>query len=336
MTTENTALTLPDEQTFLAQIRAINQFQKVAKANMVPGLDFGIIPGTQKPTLLKPGAEKISKLLGLADTYDIIEQVEDWAKPFFHYVIRCTLTSISSDVVISTGLASCNSMEARYRWRDSKRKCPSCGAEAIIKGKAEYGGGWICFKKQGGCSAKFTEGEPSIESQKAGRVENDDIYSQVNTILKMARKRALVDAALSAGRLSAIFTQDLEDAVGVDVEAEPAHTETPKPAQQQPQRASREQLTEAIASASPEIRDQILNAKSYEVTAQTFQANLAALGITSSAQMCSELGVATWQVYAKTLKAKDATANPYQCAIDEIKKLRMAKEAAAAGEGAIQ
>jgi hypothetical protein len=73
-----------------------------------------------------------------------------------------------------------------------------------------------------------------------------------------------------------------------------------------------------------------------EVTEATFQANLAAMGIKTSAQMASELGVADWLTYKKALKARDANANPYQAAIDELKKLRMAKEAAAAGEGAIQ
>ena len=36
-------------------------------------------------------------------------------------------------------------------------ECPKCGAEAIIKGKEEYGGGWLCWKEKGGCNAKFTE-----------------------------------------------------------------------------------------------------------------------------------------------------------------------------------
>jgi len=106
--------------------------------------------------------------------------------------------------VVSEGLGECNSMESKYRWRDSKRRCPSCRAEAIIKGKAEYGGGWLCFTKKGGCGAKFLDGDESIEGQTTGQVANDDIYSQVNTILKMAKKRALVDAALSAGRPGAI------------------------------------------------------------------------------------------------------------------------------------
>jgi hypothetical protein len=36
-------------------------------------------------------------------------------------------------------------------------------------------------------------------------------FSLVNTLLKMARKRALIDAILSATRASRIFTQDIED-----------------------------------------------------------------------------------------------------------------------------
>jgi hypothetical protein len=37
--------------------------------------------------------------------------------------------------------------------------CPTCGKPSMIKGKAEYGGGWLCFKKKGGCGAKFTDAE---------------------------------------------------------------------------------------------------------------------------------------------------------------------------------
>ena len=36
--------------------------------------------------------------------------------------------------------------------------CPSCGKKgAIIKGKEEYGGGYLCYKKKGGCGAKFKD-----------------------------------------------------------------------------------------------------------------------------------------------------------------------------------
>jgi len=212
-----TALTLPDEAQFRHDMQAINRFQQIVHSTMIVDLDYGIIPGTQKPTLLKPGAEKIAKLLGLSDQYEILDRFEDWHEPLFRYLIKCRLIHLATGLVISEGLGECNSMESKYRWRESKRKCPVCGAEAIIKGKEQYGGGWICFKKIGGCGEKWEAGDPEIEAQQIGRVENEDIYSQVNTILKMAKKRALVDAALSAGRLSDIFTQDMEDTGHIEI-----------------------------------------------------------------------------------------------------------------------
>ncbi len=208
-----TALTLPEEGQFKKDIDAINRFQKIVHNTMIQGQDYGVIPGTSKPALLKPGAEKIAKLLGLSDQYEIVDKKEDWDKPLFHYLIKCKLVHLASGEIISEGIGECNSMESKYRWRDSKRKCPNCGMETITKGKTEYGGGWLCFPKKGGCGAKFEDGDPAIEQQKVGKIENDDIYSQINTILKMAKKRALVDAALSAGRLSEVFTQDVEDMI---------------------------------------------------------------------------------------------------------------------------
>jgi hypothetical protein len=40
---------------------------------------------------------------------------------------------------------------------------------------------------------------------------SQDPFNVINTIVKMAKKRALIDAVLSATRTSAIFTQDIED-----------------------------------------------------------------------------------------------------------------------------
>jgi hypothetical protein len=184
-----TATALPDEQTFRDGLTAIKRFQAIAKTQMIEGHDYGVIPGTNKPTLLKPGAETITKLLGLADEYVILEQTIDWNKPFFHYLIKASLRHMGTGVVISEGVGECNSYESKYRYR------------------------WV-FQSQ------LPEGEkPTVTrtintkkgKAKQFRLENEDIFSQVNTILKMAKKRAMVDAALSAGRLSDVFTQDMED-----------------------------------------------------------------------------------------------------------------------------
>lgn len=48
-------------------------------------------------------------------------------------------------------------------------------------------------------------------NSKERKYKGQDSYSIVNTILKMAKKRALIDAVLSATRSSDIFTQDIED-----------------------------------------------------------------------------------------------------------------------------
>jgi hypothetical protein len=69
----------------------------------------------------------------------------------------------------------------------------------------------ICFRKKGGCGAKFLIGDPQIEGQQVGRVPNPDICDQVNTIQKMATKRALIAAVLIAVNASEFFTQDVED-----------------------------------------------------------------------------------------------------------------------------
>ena len=96
-------------------------------------------------------------------------------------------------------------------YRQGLRLCPKCGTDAIIKGKKEYGGGWLCFGKKGGCGTKWKDGDAAIEGQSTERVPNDDLADQYNTVLKMANKRSLVAAVLNATAASDIFTQDIEE-----------------------------------------------------------------------------------------------------------------------------
>lgn len=178
---------------------------------MVEGSDYGKIPGTDKPTLLKPGAEKLVDLFHCTPCFDLLKTEEDFERGFFNYMFRVRLTQRESGAVLAEGFGSANSMEKRYRWRDAQRKCPTCGKGAIIKGKAEYGGGWLCFKKNGGCGAKYGDADTAITDQQTGKVVNEDIADLANTILKMAKKRALVDGSIALARCSDMFTQDVED-----------------------------------------------------------------------------------------------------------------------------
>jgi hypothetical protein len=210
--------------------KRLEEFQQFVKFYLREGEDYGVIPGTRQDTLLKPGADKLCELYGMADTYPEtrIRRTEDWDKGLFDYEITCVLVRRSTGEVIGEGMGSCNSYESKYRWRDGKRKCPNCQKETIIKGKEEYGGGWLCFKKQGGCGAKFDENYPPIVRQTVGRTENPDIADVKNTILKMAKKRAKIDAVIAATRSSGIFTQDMEDIAEPPAPA-PAAAPAPEP-----------------------------------------------------------------------------------------------------------
>lgn len=174
------------------------------------GGDYGVIPGTKKKTLLKSGADKLCEVYGLYDEYEIKATI-DWEKGLFDYEMKCLLRSRRDDSLVGTGVGCCSSYESKYLWRDSQRVCPKCGSNAIIKGKEEYGGGWLCFVKKGGCGAKFKDGDKSIEGQTIGRIENEDIADIKNTVYKIAKKRAKIDAVIGATRSSGIFTQDLDE-----------------------------------------------------------------------------------------------------------------------------
>ena len=197
------------------------------------GVDYGIIPGTKKPTLLKPGAEKICAFFGYAPDYEILPgSIEDWdgakfGEPLFYYHVRCTLAK--DGAAVGQGTGSCSSWESKYRYRMASRKCPACGVAAMIKGREEYGGGWVCFEKKGGCKAKYKDGDAAIEGQEVGRVANPDIADIINTVQKMGDKRAYIAACLSATGASQYFSQDLEDvdpaALGIDTGGNPVGTQ---------------------------------------------------------------------------------------------------------------
>lgn len=188
----------------------IQVIQEIMEHAMVKDTHYGIIPGCgDKPTLLKAGAEKLSLTFRLSPTYVVTKT--ELGGGHREYEVRCTLTHIPSGRIFGEGVGTCSTQESKYRYRKSERVCPKCESNAIIKGKAEYGGGWLCFAKKGGCGAKFKDDDPLIVEQHVGRVENPDIADVYNTVLKIGKKRSHIDAILTAVAASDIFAQDLED-----------------------------------------------------------------------------------------------------------------------------
>lgn len=193
---------------------------------MVKNTDYGEVPGTSKDTLLKPGAEKLCTLFGLTPKFEVIETVEDWGKdadePLFFYRYRCKL--YQGDVLFGEGVGSCNSREKKYRYRNASLICPDCGQDLR---KSKNSDGFYCWTKAGGCGGNYKVNDERVASQTVGKVLNDDIFSQVNTIDKMAQKRALIAAVLITTNASEFFTQDIEDMEIIEAE----YHEVVKPAQ---------------------------------------------------------------------------------------------------------
>lgn len=148
------------------------------------GQDYGKIPGTNKPTLLKPGAEKLASGFGLTVSSSVVDSEVDherevrWVKRqkqwegapghrrqvgekvtegvslgLYRYVVRVDLID-QHGVVRGSGLGACSTLESKYA--DRPRECE-------------------------------------------------------NTVLKMAFKRAQIAATLTTLGMSEAFTQDVED-----------------------------------------------------------------------------------------------------------------------------
>jgi hypothetical protein len=250
----NTALQNTEDYSMSTEVlkRQVQTVQQVMKAVMIKDCHYGAVPGCgNKPVLLKPGAEKLNLAFRFAPRYEIA--ASDLPGGHREYDVVCNLTSIVSGAFIGSGVGCATTMETKYRFRKAEQTCPHCGATAIIKGKKEYGGGWLCFKNKGGCGAKFKDGDPEIENQEMGRIEHDNPADYYNTVKKMAKKRALIDAVLSATAASDIFEQDLEEMaengvpVAHDAEppAPPKQSTKPKVAPPQAKAAPKEKQPEA-------------------------------------------------------------------------------------------
>jgi hypothetical protein len=185
--------------------------QEVMKSVMRKGEHYGVIPGCgDKPSLLQPGAQKLIMTFRLVPDPEI--DIIDLPNEHREYRAKVRL-STQNGIFLGAGVGSCSTMEGKYRYRKAELICPACGKDSIIKGKAEFGGGWICYGKKGGCGKKWTDADNPFEGVVTSKIEHDNPADYYNTCEKMAYKRALVSATLTVTAASDIFTQDVEDSV---------------------------------------------------------------------------------------------------------------------------
>ena len=175
-----------------AQVKAqVQRIQEVMAAVMVKDVHYGVIPGTQKPTLYKPGSEKILSTFRIAAHPKDIEDLSTYDE--IRYRVKVHGVSMENDqILFGVGIGECSSNEEKYKWR--RPVCDEEYAETPDDRKREK---WV----------KGYQDKPNYKIKQI-RTSPSDV---ANTILKMAKKRAQIDMTLTATGASDVFDQDLED-----------------------------------------------------------------------------------------------------------------------------
>lgn len=233
------------------EIRAqVNLIQEVLSAVMKEGVHYGKIPGTDKPTLFKAGAEKILMTFRIAAT---VGSIEDLSTPeAIRYRVTMRATNQGNGALLGEGSGECSSDEEKYKWRRPVH--PKEWDAAPEDRKRE----------------KWTR---DGDTWKQVRTEPADV---ANTILKMAVKRALVAMTLVVTAASDVFAQDIEDLPEEVREAVLEGEQAAKPTIQPPQKKSNgapKVTTEGLRILSIDSKSGETNGKPWTFWAVKFSDN---------------------------------------------------------------
>lgn len=185
----NEVIAVPQERLTPAQIKADhNLILQVMEAVMEKGMDYGLVPGCgSKPTLLKPGSEKLMMTFRLSSK-PAIEDLSGTDE--VRYRVVTEITHGPTGVVYGYGVGEASSNEEKYKWR--KAICQEEWDETAEDRRRK----------------KWGKGQTGTYTTLQVRTNPSDI---ANTVLKMADKRSVISGILKATAASSIFTQDLED-----------------------------------------------------------------------------------------------------------------------------
>jgi hypothetical protein len=173
---------------------------------MKEGHHYYNLPGQEnrKPALSKEGALNICSLFKVTPSP---EEPKETFEPNGHYSCRSRVHFISNrtGAVVATGDGSCSTRESKYAYRWAwASEVPA----HVDKDKLER---------------KEWDGQGGRKNVKY-KLPNEDPADLYNTVLKMAGKRAIVDAALKLPLVSELFTQDLEEQLAENVSAKAKET----------------------------------------------------------------------------------------------------------------
>ena len=141
--------------------------QQLVSEVLEKDIDYGNIPGVSTPFLWDSGAAKIMAAFNCYAEYKVIDSVIQ--VPHIRYTITSQLINRSSQQIVATGIGAASTKEVKHRYR------------------------WTDDPEKEGISRK------GLKTRRDGkyRIPNPDTEDLLNTIAKMAAKRADVDAAQS-------------------------------------------------------------------------------------------------------------------------------------------
>lgn len=192
------------------------------KAAMKEGHHFYNLPGQQnrKPALSKEGALNLCSLFKVTPSPDAVtETFHDDG----HYTARarCHITDRAGNIV-ATGDGLCTSRESKYAYRWCfGSEVPADIDKETLKQKTGTG----------------RNNRPYTQYQ----VPNQDLADIYNTVLKMAGKRAMVDAVLKLPLVSELFTQDLDEQVADAVQRKQETAQTRRQSEKAPEPAPQDE-----------------------------------------------------------------------------------------------
>lgn len=216
-TTEISPVSLGAPMTLLRVTEMATLVQQVSERLFQDGTHYGKVPGTSKNTLFQAGAQKLALVFHLSPSFEC-ERL-NLANDHREYIVTATLKS--NGQFIAEGVGSCSTMESKYRYRNAelgftptgnlvpqsywKLKQPQEKKRAIAQIMDDATGRFDVRKVNGVWNiVRLNDGEMQ-------KVEHPNIADVYNTVLKMSKKRAYVDAILNATGASDTFTQDLEE-----------------------------------------------------------------------------------------------------------------------------
>lgn len=184
----NEIVSIEPRQLSAVEVRQhVNTIQEVMKSVMKSETHYGTIPGTNKPSLYKPGSEVLLTTFRIG----LRVIVEDMSTPEeIKYRVKTIGFHQPTGTVLGEGIGECSTGEEKYKWRRAV-----CDEEFDDTPETKR-------------RIKYVNSKGKIYKNKQIKTEPADL---ANTVLKMAKKRAQIDFTLTALAASDIFTQDVED-----------------------------------------------------------------------------------------------------------------------------